>query len=188
MQDAHLCQNTRVTLILTFNSQSDRHLLNMASSTPQQTLDALYAIIKSLSASSTEADFAKFGAFFAPDCKAWLKNMRDFENPGIGRQGAIDKLKGLMTEKYWSLDEREVLSSAVTTDGSRLLSETRKRLIVCGEPVYPFYETEVVVFNPDGLIAEMKLYSCFSSVASVIQQKTGVGPYAVADFKSQPKN
>jgi hypothetical protein len=47
--------------------------------------------------------------------------------------------------------QRKVLSSAITADGSRVFSETEKRLIIHGEPVDPFFETEVAVFNSEGL-------------------------------------
>jgi len=77
--------------------------------------------------------------------------------PNIGRQGAIDKLCSIITEKYWKLAERKVISSAVTAEGSRLFCQTEKRLIIHGQSVDPFFETEVTVFDADGLIIELRL-------------------------------
>lgn len=149
----------------------------------QKRLDALYATIQNLSSSSSAEEFEAFGAFFDNDCKAWLKNMREYDSPGLGRQGTIDKLRFIMKEKYWSIAEREVISSSTTQDGSRVLCETKKRLVIHGQPVDPFFETEVAVFNSEGLITELRLYSCWSPIVSVIQQQTGDGPYATPDYK-----
>jgi limonene-1,2-epoxide hydrolase len=153
-----------------------------------QKLDALYETIQSLSPSSSVEEFEKFGAFFHENCKAWIKNMNEYATPGIGRQGTIDKLRSIMTEKLWSIAERKVLASSVTEDGSRVFCETEKRLIVHGEPIDPFFETEVAVFNAEGLITELRLYSCWSPIASVIQQKTGNGPYAHANYKAKARD
>jgi hypothetical protein len=151
----------------------------------QDKLDALYETIQSLSLSSKPEEFEKFSAFFDKDCKAWLKNMREYDTPGIGRQGVIDKLRSIMMEKFWRIAERKVLFSATTADGSRVFSETEKRLIIHGEPVDPFFETEVAAFNSEGLITELRLYNCWSPIVSVIQQKTGDGPYAHPDYKAK---
>jgi hypothetical protein len=151
----------------------------------QKKLDALYETIQSLSLLSSSKEFDKFGAFFDKDCKAWLKNMREYDSPAIGRQSTIDKLRSIMEERYWSIAGRKVLSSSTTADGLRVFSETEKRLIIHGEPVDPFFETEVVVFNPEGLITELRLYSCWSPIVSIIQQKTGEGPYANPNYKAK---
>jgi hypothetical protein len=148
-------------------------------------LDALYETIQNLSLSSPPEEFDKFGAFFDNDCKAWLKNMREYDTPSIGRQGTIDKLRSIMKEKYWSIAGRKVISSATTADGLRVFSETEKRLIIHGEPVDPFFETEVAVFNSEGLITELRLYNCWSPIVSIIQQKTGNGPYETPDYKAK---
>jgi hypothetical protein len=158
------------------------------SSVMQKKLDDLYRTIQNLSSSSSVEEFEVFGAFFDNDCKAWLKNMREYDTPGIGRQGTIDKLRSIMKEKYWSIAEREVISSSTTADGSRVLCETKKRLIIHGQAVDPFFETEVAVFNSEGLITELRLYSCWSPIASVIQQQTGNGPYATPDYKAKPRS
>lgn len=160
----------------------------MATSNLQSKLHDLYTVIQNLSPSSSDIEFDKFGTFFVPDGKAYLKNMREYDQPAKGREKIIQKLKEIMTEKHWLITDRQVLSSSVTSDGSRVFCETRKRLLVCGEPVDPFYETEVAIFDDQGFIEELRLYSCWSPVASVIQQVTGKGPYAVADYKAKPEN
>lgn len=147
----------------------------------------LYTTIQNLSPSSPDADFEKVGTLLASNSKAYLKNMREHDQPAKGREEIIQKLKEIMTEKHWQIVERQVLSSCVTSDGSRVFCETRKRLLVCGKPVDSFYETEVAVFDEQGLIEELRLYSCWSPIASVIQQVTGKGPYAVADYKAKPE-
>jgi hypothetical protein len=157
----------------------------MTSPSLEARLNQFYATIQLLSPSSSNAEFEAFGTFFAPECKAWLKNMREFDDPGIGRQNVIGKLKEIMREKHWRLADRQVLSSSVASNGLQVFNETKKRLLVCGVPVDPFYETEVVLFNSQGLITELKLYSCWSPIASVIQQQTGMGPYKEATYKAQ---
>lgn len=144
-----------------------------------QTLNELYQTIKSLRSSSSLEEFGKFAAFFTEDCRTWLKGMREHAVPAVGRQAAIDKLKEIMGDRYWRLDERTVLSSSTTADaeGSKVFCETTKRLVLHGQVLDPWYETEVAVFTPDGLIKDFKLYCCWSPIASMIQDITGVGPY-----------
>ena len=157
----------------------------MASLNLQGKLHDLYTVIQHLSPSSSDAEFEKFGTFFSPDAKAYLKNMREYDQPAKGRENITQKLKEIMTGKNWQIVDRQVLSSSVTSDGSRVFCETRKRLLVFGETVDPFYETEVAIFDGQGLIEELRLYSCWSPVASIVQQMTGKGPYVVADYKAK---
>ncbi|KAF2101509.1 hypothetical protein NA57DRAFT_53468 [Rhizodiscina lignyota] len=144
-----------------------------------QTLDELYQTIRDLKPSSSNEEFDKFAAFFTPDCKTWLKGMREHASPAIGREAAILKLKDIMGDRYWRFDERRVLasSSIPDADGSKVFCETTKRLILHDTVLDPFYETEVAVFTPDGLIKDLKLYCCWSPIASLVQDITGVGPY-----------
>lgn len=160
-------------------------LFTMAVLDMEKKLDDLYTTIQTLSPSSSDAEFEKFGAFFTVTSKAYLKNMREHDQPAQGREEIIQKLKEIMTEKHWQLAERHVLSSSITSDGSRFFCETRKRLLICGKPVDPFYETEIAVFDNQGLIIELRLYNCWSPIVSVIQQVTGKGPYAIADYKAE---
>lgn len=46
-----------------------------------------------------------------------------------------------------------------------------------GQILDPFYETTVVVFDEEGLIVELKQYSCRSHIVEIIQEQTGIGPY-----------
>lgn len=144
-----------------------------------QTLDKLWQTIKSLTPSSSPNEFETLGAFFTEDCKTYLKGMSQHHSPSVGRQATIDTLIKNMNERYWRLDERRVLSSASApdADGSKVFCETTKRLILLEKPLDPFYETEVVIFNSEGLIKDFKLYCCWSPVASMVQDITGVGPY-----------
>lgn len=145
-----------------------------------QTLDNLYKTIMSLEPTSPPSEFEKFATFFTEDCKTWLQGMREHATPAVGRQATIEKLKKIMGDRYWRVDDRRVLSTATTDnpDGSsKVFCETDKRLILHGEVLDPFFETEVVDFTPDGLIKELKLYCCWSPIASLIQDITGVGPY-----------
>jgi hypothetical protein len=150
--------------------------------TPQehlQTLEKLFNTIKSLNSNSSPQEFDKFGEFFTPLCTTWLKGMREHASPTVGRRATIDKLKEMMSDRYWHLDGRTVLSHSIVPDldGSRVFCETTKKLILHGKVLDPFYETEVVVFTPEGMIKDLKLYCCWSPIASLIQDVTGEGPY-----------
>lgn len=166
----HSCLQDKISIILANMTGTEGNL---------QTLDKLYQTIKALTPSSSPEEFEKFGAFFTTDCKTWLKGMSEHASPAVGRQATIGKLKDIMGSRYWRLDERRVLSTstAADTDGSKVICETTKRLILHGEVLDPFYETEIVVFTPDGLIKDFKLYCCWSPIASLLQDITGVGPY-----------
>jgi hypothetical protein len=157
----------------------------MASIDLEGKLYDLYITIQNLSPSSSAAEFEKFGHFFTSDGKAYLRNMREHDQPAKGRNEIVKKLREIMTEKHWQITERQVLSSSDTSDRSRVFCETRKRLLVCGKTIDPFYETGIAVFDDQGLIEELRLYSCWSPIVSVIQQVTGKGPYAVAGYKAQ---
>ena len=145
----------------------------------------LYTTIQSLSPSSPDAEFENFGNFFALDSKAYLKNMLRHDQPAKGREEIMQKLKDIMTENQWQILERRVLTSCVTSDGLRVFCETKQTLLVCGIITDPFFETKVVVFDNHGLIQELRLYSCRSQIVFVVQQVTGKGPYALADFKAE---
>lgn len=154
---------------------------------PESKLSDLYTVIQSLCPSASEAEFHKFGILFAFDCTVYLKNMNEFNQPAKGRDQTIMKLREIMSDKHWRLAGREVLSSSTISnqDGTRIFCETKKRLVICGQRVEPFFETEVATLDDEGLIKELRLYSCWSPIASTIQQVTGKGPYAVADYKAE---
>jgi hypothetical protein len=144
-----------------------------------QTLEELFQLITTLRSHSPSQEFDKLGAFFTPDCRTWLKGMREHASPAVGRQATIDKLKEMMADRYWCLDGRTVLSSSIApeADEEKVFCETTKKLILHGKVLDPFYETEIVVFTPQGLIKDFKLYCCWSPIASLIQDITGEGPY-----------
>jgi hypothetical protein len=139
-------------------------------------LDALYSKMQSLNSTSSPGDFDAFGAFFDKHCTAYLKSMREYAEPSIGRQAAIDTLKEILAEYH--IEERRVLSRATSEDGSTVIVEMKNRLSVLGGTLDPFYETVVATFNDEGLISELKTYSCRSHIVGMIQEKTGVGPYS----------
>ncbi|KAF2105126.1 hypothetical protein NA57DRAFT_71323 [Rhizodiscina lignyota] len=144
---------------------------------PKNKLNALYQLIQKMTPSSPPEDFDTFAAFFSPDCKVFLRSMREHKRPGIGHSGAISMLKEML--ECWSLNERRVLSTCSTSDGelATVFFETSKRLTIVGDVIDPFYETEVAVFNAEGLITDLRIYSCWSHIVSIIQDKTGSGPY-----------
>jgi hypothetical protein len=136
-------------------------------------LEALYEVLLSLRQDSRDADIQAFADFFDENCTAWLKSMREYDTPSLGRVGVIDGIRDNLQNYY--LEGRQVLSSSES--GSRVFCEMKNRLVVCGETLDPFYETAVVEFNTQNLISSFKLYSCRSHIVMIVQQKTGVGPY-----------
>ncbi|KAN0102181.1 hypothetical protein V8E51_012691 [Hyaloscypha variabilis] len=60
----------------------------------------LYTTIQNLSPSSPDAEFEKLRTFFASNSKAYLKNMREHDQPAKGREEIIQKFKEIMTEKH----------------------------------------------------------------------------------------
>ena len=139
-------------------------------------LDALYHTMQQLTPTSTSDDFDTFGAFFDKNCTVYLKSMREYASPSIGRQAAIDDLKESLKE--CQLGERRVLSRSATADGSTIFCEMENRLKILGETLDPYFETAVAVFNDEGLITQLKHYGFRSHIVAIIQDKTGVGPYA----------
>ncbi|KAF2654876.1 hypothetical protein K491DRAFT_599917 [Lophiostoma macrostomum CBS 122681] len=139
-------------------------------------LDNFYDTIKTLSSTSSPEDLDSFAAFFAEDCIAFLKSMREISTPSIGRNGVIQDFKNQLKE-YTVLERREI-ASVVSEDGSVVISEMEHRLNVCGELLEAFPITAVVVFNGDGLITSFKHFCCLSPVVEIIQRKTGAGPYS----------
>ena len=139
-------------------------------------VDALYSTMLSLKSTSPPEDFDAFGAFFDKDCIVYLKSMREHADPSIGRQAAVDALKEILAEYH--IEIRRVLSRAISEDGSTVIVEMKNSLNVLGGTLDPFYETVIAKFNEEGLISELKTYSCRSHIVGMIQDKTGVGPYS----------
>lgn len=139
-------------------------------------LDDLYKTIDGLTLNSTSEKFDAFGAFFSGNCTVYLKSMREYDEPSAGPQAAIDALRDNKKEQH--VAERRILSRSITADGLTIYCEMKNRLHVLGQTLDPFYETAVVVFNDKGFITELKQYSCRSHIAEIIQDQTGLGPYA----------
>ncbi|KAH7012375.1 hypothetical protein B0J12DRAFT_690280 [Macrophomina phaseolina] len=139
-------------------------------------LDALYGKMQTLSPTSSSEDLNTFAAFFAEDCTAFLKSMREQSTPSIGREGVIIGLSDIL--KDYNILKRRVVSSAVSADGSVVFSEMNNKLNIHGETLESFPVTAVVAFNGQGLITSFKHYCCLSPVVEIIQGKTGVGPYS----------
>lgn len=132
--------------------------------------------MQNLKSTSSSQDFDAFGAFFDKDCTVYLQSMREYADPSIGRQAAIDSLKEILAQ--YNIEERRVLSRATTEDGSTVIVEMKNSLNVLGDTLDPYYETTVAIFNEEGLITGLKTYSCRSHIVGMIQEKTGEGPYA----------
>ena len=120
-------------------------------------LDSLYDMMQKLTPASSTEEYDAFGAFFDENCTVWLKSMREWAEPSIGRYAVIDTLKESLTQVH--IDERRVLSQSMSPDGSILFCEMKNRLNVLGDTLDPFFETAVVKFNDKGLIVDLKLYS-----------------------------
>lgn len=53
-----------------------------------------------------------------------------------------------------------------------------------GNVLDPFFETEIATFNEEGLIKELKAYSCWSPMVRIVQDKAGVWLNTVTDFQT----
>jgi hypothetical protein len=139
-------------------------------------LQKLYQTIDSLSKTPTTEKFDEFGALFSDNCTAYLASMREYDEPSIGRQAVITDQKAILHQYH--VHKRRVLSHSTTSDGLTVFCEMKNSLHIFGQVLDPFYETAVVVFNEQGLITELKQYSCRSHIMEVIQDQTGVGSYS----------
>ncbi|KAF2791282.1 hypothetical protein K505DRAFT_249273 [Melanomma pulvis-pyrius CBS 109.77] len=146
-------------------------------------LEELYVIIQRLRPSSSPEEFETFASCFTTDCTVHLKSMNMHNMPGISRDEAIEDMKEVLGKYH--IEEREVLFFSLASDGHTVLCETKQRINVMGEIVEPFFETEVVTFDDEGLIKVLKLYSCWSPIVRVVQDKTGRGPYAEGEQREQ---
>ncbi|TVY40474.1 hypothetical protein LSUB1_G003284 [Lachnellula subtilissima] len=129
-------------------------------------LEGLYQTWQNLRPTSPPEQFHDFGAFFDDSCTAWLKSMREWDQPSIGRQAIIDNVKTNIQSHH--IEERRVQSSLVSEDGRTVMCEMRNRLDVLGTPLDNFYETAVA-----------------SPIVGVVQTVTGKGPYTAAAAKQE---
>ncbi len=133
-------------------------------------------MLATLRLDSEPEEFSKFASFFANDGIAYLKSMREHDEPSIGRQGIIDGIKDVLKDQY--LENRRVVSSSTNEKESTIFTEMEMRYVVHAEVLDPFHETSVAVFNGDGLITNFNIYSCRSHIVMLIQRQTGIGPYS----------
>lgn len=144
-------------------------------------LDGIFAQLQSLKPDSPLLDFEKAASFFAPDCTAYLRSMRERSTPAIGREAVIKHLQEIVKE--YQLQKHHVISQAVDEKASRIFSEMENQYLIHGYTVDPFPETVIAVFNTDGLISSFKLYCCQSHLVHFMQVATGRGPYSAAYMK-----
>ena len=142
----------------------------------QDRLDALYQVLATLRLDSQPEEFTKFASFFADDGIAYLKSMREHDEPSIGRQGIINGIKDVLKDQC--LENRRVVSISTNDRERTVFTEMEMRYVVHAEVLDPFHETSVAVFNGDGLITNFKIYSCRSHIVMLIQKQTGLGPYS----------
>lgn len=138
-------------------------------------LKALHAKLDTLSSASAPEEFTPLGSFFSEDCTTFIASMREYDEPSIGRQATVEKYKEILS--LYHVHERRVLSHSTSPDGRTVYCEMKHALHIFDELLDPFYETVVVAFNDEGLIREMRQYSCRSHIAEIIQAKTGKGPF-----------
>ncbi|OTA91453.1 hypothetical protein M434DRAFT_397194 [Hypoxylon sp. CO27-5] len=138
-------------------------------------LDGLYDVWMSLKPNSPEADFARFGSYFDENCKAYLLSMREIDEPSVGRQAVIEKIKEVLQNTR--IKQRNVLGRFDVTWGGKVAVEMYNHIEVGGIYLIPFPEIAVVTFNDENLITDFKLYCCRSPVVHIIQAATGYGPY-----------
>ena len=139
-------------------------------------LDSLYTTWAKLRPDSSNEEFNSFGTYLAEDCVAWLSSMREWADPSVGRQAAIDFVKQNISIYYF--EDRSVLSRSVSEDGRKATIEMKTRMNVMGKSLDNSYETGVATFNDQGLISDLKVYCCRSQVMLVVQGMTGMGPYS----------
>ncbi|KAH8816622.1 hypothetical protein F5884DRAFT_829802 [Xylogone sp. PMI_703] len=138
-------------------------------------LEDFYKTMDALSPSSEPERYDAFAAFFSDDCTAYLKSMREYDEPSNGRKAVVDSLKEILKEYH--VHERRILSHSTSSDGRTVFCEMNNVMHVLGQALDPFYETAVAAFNEQGLIIEYKQYSCRSHIVEIVQDKTGLGPY-----------
>jgi len=142
--------------------------VNMAPKDPHAILDAFWAAIHPLKPTSSDAEFEKYASFVHPEAKLYFQGPT--KPPFIGRQGAIESIKSLLT--FWEHVERRVVARTVSADGKTAMTEMDSHLIIMGEPVEHFPELEVAEFDDDGLVVGYRLYCDPQPIMDIIVAKT----------------
>ncbi|TVY15047.1 hypothetical protein LARI1_G006721 [Lachnellula arida] len=143
-----------------------------STSTSTTRLESLYQTWLTLRPTSPPSHFAAFGAFFSPSCTAWLKSMREWDLPSIGRTAIISAVETNIQTSH--IEERVVQSLLESADGRTVVCEMRNRLNVLGYRLENYFETAVV-----------RVYGCRSPIVGVVQTVTGRGPYTDAAAKRE---
>lgn len=172
----HALLSHSVKPLLDKNCSQIHRDLSQNNMTNYDRLRALQAKLDTLSSTSSSKEFGLLGDFFSDDCTTFLASMREYDEPSIGRQATIEKYQDIL--KIYHIRERRVLSHSTSSDGRTVFCEMKYSVHVYDEILDPFYETVVAVFNEEGLIKELRQYSCRSHIVEIIQAKTGDGPYA----------
>ncbi|KAE9370284.1 hypothetical protein N431DRAFT_426667 [Stipitochalara longipes BDJ] len=106
--------------------------------------------------------------------------MREYSEPSHGRSATISTLQEIVQQQH--VVERHILSRAITTSpdagSTTVFVEMKNKLHVLGKALDTFFETAVVTFDGEGLIAELRNYSCRSHIVEIVQKETGEGPYS----------
>jgi hypothetical protein len=129
--------------------------------------DAWLAAIQKLSPSSPEADFAEYASFLSADCKLYMQGMS--APPVEGKEAAIATMKQLTT--FWRIAEARVKSEAESADGNLLVREMDNDLIIAGERLDHFPETEFVEFDSEGKIVSFRIYTDPKPVGDILAKK-----------------
>lgn len=136
-------------------------------------LDALYETWSHLSKSSSPSDLQSFVDFFSPECETNIKSMR--EPSRHGKDALMSALKEFLAVE--KIDQIRTMTQAVGPDGLTVYREMRNIIDILGSKM-EMPETVVVVFNQEGLIERLMVYSCRSHIVRVVQEVTSKGPYS----------
>lgn len=138
-------------------------------------LKALYAKLDTLSSASSTTEVDSLGDFFSDDCVTYLSSMREYDEPSIGKLITVEKYRESL--KILHVHERRIISHSTTADGRTVFFEMKNAVHCFEELLDPFFETAIATFDENGLIKELKHYSCRSHIVEIIQKYTGEGPY-----------
>jgi hypothetical protein len=148
----------------------------VTSNSEHSAIDKVYELMMKLSESSPPEDYEAIAAYFDKDCVVYPWSMREYALPAVGRKAAMREFQE--RAKIERILAREVLSHSSSADRKTLFCEMKHRVDVFGQTVDPYFETAVATMTNEGLIGELKLYSCRSHLVKAYQDHTGFGPYS----------
>jgi hypothetical protein len=141
--------------------------MSSANQQHEATLDKMWKAVIALKPTSSDADFEAAVAFFTPEAKAYINGM--IAPPAEGRAAIVATFKQLV--QFWAMDVHRVGKVAYSADGKTVMREMKNRLLIAGEPVEDFIETESADFDDEGLIKEYRLHTDSSPVMAVLIKK-----------------